>query len=47
MCDNLIVLDIERGERLRRSISVYKTRGSAHDESVHPMTITKAGVRVE
>jgi KaiC/GvpD/RAD55 family RecA-like ATPase len=47
MCDNLLVLEIGRGERLRRCISVYKTRRSGHDESVHPMTITEAGVRVE
>jgi circadian clock protein KaiC len=46
MCDNLIVLEIERGERLHRRISVYKTRGSGHDETMHSMTITEAGVSV-
>ena len=43
MCDNLILLEIERGGRLQRRISVYKTRGSGHDEEVRMMTITEAG----
>jgi circadian clock protein KaiC len=47
MCDNLILLEIHRGERLRRRLSVYKTRASGHDDEVHSMTITEAGVRVE
>jgi circadian clock protein KaiC len=46
MCDNLVLLEIHRGERLTRRLSVYKTRGSAHDETVHPVTITAEGVRV-
>jgi circadian clock protein KaiC len=47
MCDNLILLEIQRGDRLRRRISVYKTRGSGHNEETRDMTITPAGVRVE
>jgi circadian clock protein KaiC len=47
MCDNLILLEIERGDRLRRRIRVYKTRGSGHDEEAHDMTITAAGIHVE
>jgi circadian clock protein KaiC len=47
MCDNLILLEIERGERLQRRITVYKTRGSAHDDEAHSMTIGESGVRVE
>jgi circadian clock protein KaiC len=47
MCDNIILLEIERGGRLRRRISIYKTRGSGHDEEIHEMTISEAGVRVE
>jgi circadian clock protein KaiC len=47
MCDNLILLEIERGDRLRRWLTVYKTRASAHDDESHPMTIGEAGVRVE
>jgi circadian clock protein KaiC len=47
MCDNLILLDIERGERIGRHLTVYKTRGSAHDDRVRRVTITAAGVRVE
>jgi circadian clock protein KaiC len=46
MCDNLLLLEIHRGERLSRRLSVYKTRGSVHDEGVHPVTITARGVRV-
>jgi circadian clock protein KaiC len=47
MCDNLILLEIERGEQLRRRLSVYKTRASGHDDAVRTMRITEAGVRVE
>jgi circadian clock protein KaiC len=47
MCDNLILLEIQRGDRLRRRISVYKTRGSGHDEESRDMAITAAGVHVE
>jgi circadian clock protein KaiC len=47
MCDNLLLLEIERGKRLRRRISVYKTRGSGHDEDTRDMTITAQGVSVE
>jgi circadian clock protein KaiC len=46
MCDNLLLLEIHRGEKLSRRLSVYKTRGSVHDEGVHPVTITARGVRV-
>jgi circadian clock protein KaiC len=47
MCDNLLLLEIDRSERLRRRLSIYKTRASGHDDAVHSMTITEAGVRVE
>jgi circadian clock protein KaiC len=47
MCDNLILLQIERGERLQRRLTVYKTRGSEHDDAARPMTISGAGVRVQ
>jgi circadian clock protein KaiC len=46
MCDNLLLLEVHRGERLSRRLSIYKTRGSIHDEGVHPVTITERGVRV-
>ena len=46
MCDNLLLLEINRGEKLSRRLSVYKTRGSIHDEGVHPVTITARGIRV-
>jgi circadian clock protein KaiC len=47
MCDNLILLEIERGDRLQRRLTVYKTRGSGHDDEAHSMTISEAGVRVQ
>jgi circadian clock protein KaiC len=47
MCDNLILLEVERGDLLRRRISVYKTRGSGHNEETRDMTIAAGGVRVE
>jgi circadian clock protein KaiC len=47
MCDNLVLLDVNRGERLSRRLSIYKTRGSAHDEGSHGMSITRQGVRVD
>jgi circadian clock protein KaiC len=47
MCDNLILLEIKRGERLQRRLTVYKTRGSSHDDEGHSMTISEAGVRVQ
>jgi circadian clock protein KaiC len=47
MCDNLVLLEIQRGDQLRRRLSVYKTRGSGHDEAVHDLTITAAGVDVQ
>jgi KaiC/GvpD/RAD55 family RecA-like ATPase len=31
---------------LSRRLSVFKTRGSAHDEGLHPVTITAQGVHV-
>ena len=46
MCDNLFLLEVQRGERLSRRLSVFKTRGSAHDEGLHPVTITAQGVHV-
>ena len=47
MCDNLLLLEVQRGERLSRQISVFKTRGSAHDEGLHPVTITAKGLHVD
>jgi circadian clock protein KaiC len=47
MCDNLILLEIDRSDRLQRRITVYKTRGSAHADESHLVTITEAGVRVQ
>jgi circadian clock protein KaiC len=46
MCDNLFLLEVHRGEGLSRRLSIFKMRGSAHDEGVHPVTITAHGVHV-
>jgi circadian clock protein KaiC len=46
ICDNLFLLEVQRGERLSRRLSILKTRGSVHDEGVHPVTITAHGVHV-
>ena len=47
MCDNLILLEIQRDQRLRRSISIYKTRASGHADEVRPLTLSEQGARVE
>ena len=47
MCDNLILLEIERGDRLQRWMTIYKTRASGHDDESHLMTISEAGVSVQ
>jgi circadian clock protein KaiC len=47
LCDNLVLLQVTRTRRLRRSISIFKTRASRHDEKVHSMRITGTGVHVE
>ncbi|HKG33255.1 MAG TPA: ATPase domain-containing protein [Gemmatimonadales bacterium] len=47
LCDNLILLEVNRGKRLRRYVSIYKTRASHHDDKVHTLRITASGVHVE
>jgi circadian clock protein KaiC len=47
MCDNLILLEIQRNQRLRRSISVYKTRASGHADEVRTLALSEQGARVE
>jgi len=47
MCDNLILLEIQRDQQLRRCISVYKTRASQHDDQVRSLTLSEQGARVE
>lgn len=46
MSDNLFMLAAQPDERMRRQFRIYKMRGSAHDEAVHPMRITAEGIRV-
>jgi circadian clock protein KaiC len=47
MCDNLILLEIHRDQRLRRLITVYKTRASGHDDEVKTVILSEQGARVE
>ena len=47
MCDNLILLEIDRGKQPGRRISAYQTRGSTHDDRAHLMPISAAGVQVD
>ena len=46
LCDALIVLDLDLGERPRRTIRVLKARGVGHDLKVREMQISHAGVTV-
>ncbi|HKP48575.1 MAG TPA: ATPase domain-containing protein [Gemmatimonadales bacterium] len=47
LCDNLILLEVNRSKRLRRFISIYKSRASQHDEKVHTLRLTASGMHVE
>jgi KaiC/GvpD/RAD55 family RecA-like ATPase len=48
IADNLVMLRYLRGEaELRPSLTVVKTRGSAHDGRVHALSIGKGGLRIE
>lgn len=46
MCDSLISLDLECSDRLRRTITVMKSRGSAHDLRVREFEIAAGGIRI-
>jgi circadian clock protein KaiC len=47
MSDNVLLLSMEFGEDLRRTIRVVKSRGSAHDGRRHTLQIGPNGVSVE
>ncbi|HET6797845.1 MAG TPA: ATPase domain-containing protein [Gemmatimonadales bacterium] len=47
MCDNLILLEILRDQRIRRSISIHKTRASGHADEVRSLILSERGARVE
>jgi circadian clock protein KaiC len=47
MSDNLLLLSMELGSDLRRSVRILKTRGSAHDGRSRALRITPAGLEVD
>ena len=46
MSDNVVRITTTITNRIRRSVCVTKTRGSAHDLDVHVLELTSAGARV-
>ncbi len=46
MSDNVVRLTASITKRIRRSVCVTKTRGSAHDLDVHTLELTAGGARV-
>jgi KaiC/GvpD/RAD55 family RecA-like ATPase len=46
MSDNIIVLSTNANGRGMRSLSILKSRGSAHDLGAHEIEITRKGLRV-
>lgn len=47
MSDNTLLLGLEIGPELERTIRILKSRGSAHDGRAHPLRIAKTGIVVE
>ena len=47
MSDNIVLLSMELGTELRRTIRITKSRGSAHDGRGHVLQITGGGIVVE
>lgn len=47
MSDNTLVLGIELGEDLMRTVRVMKSRGSVHDGKAHRLLIGRQGITVE
>jgi len=46
MSDNVLLLRFTPGARMKRTLRVVKTRGSAHDQEEHVLEITRKGVSV-
>ncbi len=47
MSDNIVLLRFRSGGEMERTIRIIKTRGSAHDNREHTLTITNQGVIIE
>jgi circadian clock protein KaiC len=46
LTDCIILLELERGDRLRRTVCVLKARGTAHDLAIREMQITATGLEI-
>jgi hypothetical protein len=47
MSDNILLLRLSRAQPMQRTLSIIKTRNSAHDHSERILRITSSGVSVE
>lgn len=47
LSDNIVILSMEIKEKVKRTVSVVKARGTAHDLSIHEVEITENGLRVK
>jgi len=47
MSDNTVLLGMDLGPELERTVRIIKTRGSAHDGSRHVLRISRGGIVVE
>ena len=47
MSDNLVLLGFTKGEEMKRTIRIVKTRGSSHDNRQHFLEINDRGAVVE
>jgi circadian clock protein KaiC len=47
MSDNTVLLGMEMGNQLQRTIRIVKSRGSAHDGGRHPFRISASGLSVD
>ena len=46
LSDNIVLLSTEVRDKVKRTVSIIKARGGAHDLNVHEIEITGKGVRV-
>ena len=47
MSDNTLLLGMDLGPELQRTVRIIKTRGSAHDGARHVLRISRGGIVVE
>ncbi len=46
MSDNIVLLSMDLKEKVKRSVAVFKARGTAQDLGIHEFEITSAGARI-